>query len=264
MSGRLTAVFAFAVSVVVAQTSAAQSSPATIKWVDSVTKLIEAGMTTGQPSGLDQAIALLDRVLTVTPNDAIMLHYKGYALYRKANPMMEDETKKAEVKALLEAADDALESSAKTLQWPETYALRASVTGQMIGVGNPISGMVLGPKAENQIEKAVELGPNNPRVWMLKGVGNMFKPKMFGRWRRQSGEGTAQGHRVIRQRSSCVARSPVGLLRGVCLVRPSLCRAEQVCRGARRLSEGTRARSGKWLGDVRVAACAREEGALSE
>jgi len=109
-----------------------------------------------------------------------MLHYKGYALYRKANPMMEDDTKKAEVKALLEAAEDALETSAKTLQWPETWALRASVSGQMIAVGNPISGMVLGPRAENQIQKAVELGPNNPRVWMLKGVGSMFKPKMFG------------------------------------------------------------------------------------
>lgn len=180
MSRRLATVFVLALSIVVAQTGAAQSSPATTKWVDSVTKLIEAGITTGQPSGLDQAIALLDRVLTVTPNDAIMLHYKGYALYRKANPMMEDAAKKAEVKALLEAADDALESSGKTLQWPETYALRASVIGQMIGVGNPISGMVLGPRAENQIEKAVELGPNNPRVWMLKGVGNIFKPKMFG------------------------------------------------------------------------------------
>ena len=179
MSRRLTVVLASALSVLVAQVSGAQS-PATTKWVDSVTKLIDAGMSTGQPSGLDQAIALLDRILTVTPNDAIMLHYKGYALYRKANPMMEDNAKKAEVKALLEAADDALESSAKTLQWPETYALRASVTGQMIAVGNPISGMVLGPRAENHIEKAVELGPNNPRVWMLKGVGNMFKPKMFG------------------------------------------------------------------------------------
>lgn len=179
MSRRLTTVLLSALSVV-AQVGSAQASPATTKWVDSVTKLIDAGMSTGQPSGLDQAIALLDRVLTVTPNDAIMLHYKGYALYRKANPMMEDDTKKAEVKALLEAAEDALETSAKTLQWPETWALRASVSGQMIAVGNPISGMVLGPRAENQIQKAVELGPNNPRVWMLKGVGSMFKPKMFG------------------------------------------------------------------------------------
>lgn len=180
MSRRLTTVFALALSCLVAQISAAQSSPATSKWVDSVTKLIEAGMTMGQPSGLDQAIALIDRVLTVTPNDAILLHYKGYALYRKTNPMMADDSKKAEVKALLEAADEALETSAKTLPWPESWALRASVSGQLIAVGKPMSGMVLGPRADNQMEKALELGPNNPRVWMLKGVGTMFKPKMFG------------------------------------------------------------------------------------
>lgn len=159
---------------------AASQSPAIIKWADSANKLIDAGIASGQPAGLDQAIALIERVLTITPNDGLMLHLKGYALYRKANPMMDDDKKKAEVKALLEEADDAFERSAKTLAWPETHALRASVTGQMIAVGNPMSGMWLGPRADGQMEKALELGPNNPRVWMLKGVGTMFKPKMFG------------------------------------------------------------------------------------
>jgi Flp pilus assembly protein TadD len=160
--------------------SASAQSPAIVKWADSVNKLIEAGIAGGKPSGMDNAIAVIDRVLTVTPNDGVMLHLKGYALYRQASPMMADEQRKAEVKALLEESDDALERSAKTLQWPETYALRASVTGQMIGVGNPMSGMWLGPRADGFMEKASELGPNNPRVWMLKGVGNIFKPKMFG------------------------------------------------------------------------------------
>jgi Flp pilus assembly protein TadD len=155
-------------------------SPATIKWADSATKLIEAGIASGGAQGLDMAIALIDRVLTVTPNDAVMLHYKGYALYRKTNPLMADDSKKGEVKALLEESDAVLERSAKTLHWAETHALRASVTGQMIAVGNPMSGMWLGPRADGHMDKAVEMGPNNPRVWMLKGIGTMFKPKMFG------------------------------------------------------------------------------------
>jgi Flp pilus assembly protein TadD len=165
--------------VAVSSSGAAQSSPA-VKWADSANKLIEAGIASGQSAGLDQAIALLDRVLTVTPNEVVLLHYKGYALYRKANTMMGDQKKKAEAKALLEEADDAFESSIKTLAWPESYALRASVTGQMIGLGNPMSGMILGPRSESQMDKAIELGPKNPRVWMLKGVGTMFKPGMFG------------------------------------------------------------------------------------
>lgn len=160
-------------------TGAAQSSAA-IKWADSANKLIEAGIASGQSAGLDQAIAVLDRVLTVTPNEAILLHYKGYALYRKANTIMQDEKRRAEAKALLEEADDAFESSIKTLAWPESYALRASVTGQRIGLGNPMSAMILGPRSESQMDKAIDLGPKNPRVWMLKGVGTMFKPGMFG------------------------------------------------------------------------------------
>ena len=160
--------------------AARAQAPVTARWADSINKLIDAGLGTGQSGALDQALALIERVLTIVPNDGLMLHYKGYALYRKTNPIMEDELKKAEAKALLEEADNALENSAKTLAWPETYALRASVTGQMIAVGNPISGMWLGPRADGHMEKALQLGPNNPRVWMLKGVGTMFKPKMFG------------------------------------------------------------------------------------
>jgi tetratricopeptide (TPR) repeat protein len=26
----------------------------------------------------------------------------------------------------------------------------------------------------------MELGPSNPRVWLLRGVGNIFKPRLFG------------------------------------------------------------------------------------
>ncbi len=179
MLQRIMAVSLVAIGAALSTRVAAQSTAA-IKWADSANKLIEAGIATGQSTGLDPAIALIDRVLTVTPNDGLMLHYKGYALYRKASPMMEDEKRKAEAKALLDEADDAFERSAKTLPWPETYALRASVTGQMIGLGNPMSGMILGPRSESQMDKAVELGPTNPRVWMLKGVGTMFKPGMFG------------------------------------------------------------------------------------
>lgn len=178
MSQRLVVVSLIAIGAF--STSGAAQSSAALKWADSANKLIEAGIASQQSAGFDQAIALLDRVLTVTPNEGILLHYKGYALYRKANTTMGDEKKKAEAKALLEEADDAFESSIKTLAWPESYALRASVTGQMIGLGNPMSGMILGPRSESQMDKAIQLGPKNPRVWMLKGVGTMFKPGMFG------------------------------------------------------------------------------------
>ena len=158
----------------------AQQPPGSRKWVDSAIVLIETGIATGRPEGLDPAIALLDRVLTVVPNDGMLLHYKGYALYRRSN-LMSATAKPDEMKPVLEEADRALDESSKHLAWAETFALRASVMGQMISVNpGPITAMRLGPRSDAAMERAVELGPNNPRVYLLRGVGNIFKPSLFG------------------------------------------------------------------------------------
>jgi tetratricopeptide (TPR) repeat protein len=61
----------------------------------------------------------------------------------------------------------------------ESYALLSSVIGQQIG-SNPLKGMTLGPRSSNAMDKALELGPRNPRVWLLRGIGAMFTPKLFG------------------------------------------------------------------------------------
>ena len=149
------------------------------KWADSARTLIDRASQAGVAS-IDDAIALLDRVLTVVPNDAALLHYKGYALYRRTTtgPNLPPED---EIKRMLDESLKVLELSGKTLAWPETHALRASVYGQMIGLNpNPITGMRFGPKADDAMEQAIALGPQNPRVWLLKGIGSIFKPKLFG------------------------------------------------------------------------------------
>jgi Flp pilus assembly protein TadD len=55
------------------------------------------------------------------------------------------------------------------------------VYGQLIALNpNPLNAMRLGPKADKEMERAAALGPSNPRVFLLRGVGAMFKPSMFG------------------------------------------------------------------------------------
>jgi tetratricopeptide (TPR) repeat protein len=81
----------------------------------------------------------------------------------------------------LEAADQALDLSTKGLAMPESFALRSSVTGQLIGLSNnPMAGMTLGPRATGYMDRALELGPYNPRVWLMHGMSAMFTPKAFG------------------------------------------------------------------------------------
>lgn len=164
----------------IATTSPAQSAPGVSRWVDSIGVLLDSAMRSGDATHAAQAAALAERVLTVIPNDPVILHYRGYALYRQATLLIE-RGPEAEIRRILEEANTALEASANSLQWPETYALRSSVYGQLIGLSpGPITAMRYGPRADREMDRAVELGPRNPRVWLLRGIGLIFKPGLFG------------------------------------------------------------------------------------
>ena len=60
--------------------------------------------------------------------------------------------------------------------------MRAATLGQIIGAdgGNPMTAMRNGMLSGSLMDRAVELGPDNPRVWVLKGSGEFHTPRMFG------------------------------------------------------------------------------------
>lgn len=152
----------------------------TAKWADSASREIEAAHAVSDLDRLTQAGAILDRALTVTPNDRLLLYYRSLALYRMAAQYMgrnrNDDAKKA-----LEEADRLLEQIETRAPAADALALRGAVLGQLIGLsGNPLSGMTLGPKASGLIDRAMDLEPNNPRVWLVRGMSAMFTPRMFG------------------------------------------------------------------------------------
>ena len=171
-------IFVFA-AVLVTTSIQAQTLTGRDKWADSARVEIETATALGNLDRLRQTGALLERALTVFPDDPLLLHYLGYARYREATVMQGMQRKDKEYRPLLEAADSLLERSASKLQLAESYAVRSSVIGQLIG-SNPLRGMTLGPKSSSAMDRAVEVGPNNPRVWLLRGIGAMFTPAMFG------------------------------------------------------------------------------------
>ena len=125
-------------SSAIASSAHAQQYTGTAKWADSASRAIEAANAAGDLNGLTGVAAMIDRVLTVAPNDQLLHYYRA-------------------------------------------LALRSSVIGLMIGLsGNPLSGMTLGPKSSGLLDRAKELEPKNPRVWLISGMSAMFTPKMFG------------------------------------------------------------------------------------
>jgi tetratricopeptide (TPR) repeat protein len=151
------------------------------KWADSARVAIETASEKGDDTALEEAVAMLDHALIATPDHPMLLHYKGYALYRRGGLLM-GQGKSKQAKQVLDEADDLLEKSAKTLRWPETLALRAAVLGQQIGAdgGNPFTAIRNGRRSGSLMSNALEAGKDNPRVWILKGIADLHTPKVFG------------------------------------------------------------------------------------
>ena len=145
--------------------------------IDSARADIDRAVSQGDPRRIDAALVLLERAASAVPNDPWVHHYMGYAWYRKA--ILGQQTKNHDPKPDLERARTTLERSIRLRPIAESHALLSSVLGQMIG-SNPLKGMTLGPKSSAEMEKAVALGPDNPRVWMLRGIGALYTPAMFG------------------------------------------------------------------------------------
>ena len=157
-----------------------QQLTGTAKWADSASREIEAANVAGDLNRLTNAAAMLDRVLIAMPNDALLLYYRSLALYRSAT-VYTGLKKTDEAKRALDEADLLLEQATAKAPTADALALRSSVMGLMIGLsGNPLSGMTLGPKSSDLLDRAKEIEPKNPRVWLISGMSAMFTPKMFG------------------------------------------------------------------------------------
>lgn len=157
-----------------------QQFTGTAKWADSASREIDAANAAGDLNRLATAAAMLDRVLTVTPNDPLLLYYRSLALWRSAT-LYTGQKKNDEAKRALDEADLLLEQATAKAPMADALALRSSAIGMMIGLsGNPLSGMTLGPKSSGMLDRAKELEPKNPRVWLISGMSAMFTPKMFG------------------------------------------------------------------------------------
>lgn len=174
-------------------TSQAATARASSQRFETLHALVDRALVSSQRSEYDRLLSFLDRELTRTPDDPVLHHYRGFALFRKASmrsaatdAMLAGDaahgtaTDAASIKAMFEAADRALERAATGLDWPESLALRSAVVGQLIAYGGPLAGLRQGPRSARLLDAAMALGPDNPRVWMLRGISELYKPRLMG------------------------------------------------------------------------------------
>ncbi len=104
-------------------------------------------------------------------------YYTGYAWYRMYTLPAEDGSEPEE--EFLDSGVEQLEAAIELdPQFAEAHALLGSIYGMK--ASGMLSGIRYGPKSQSAIERAMELAPENPRVFLIDGIGDFYKPSMFG------------------------------------------------------------------------------------
>jgi tetratricopeptide (TPR) repeat protein len=169
---------AFLACTVVAFTapSAVRAQAAPANWADTISMEIEQAQIAGDGTRLDAAAALAGRAAAAFPADGLIQHYQGYAIYRQGILKVGRGT---DGSAEFEQAKSILERSLKTRPLAETHMLLSSIDGQLIAK-SPMKAMILGMASSASTKEAMNLGPNNPRVWLLRGQSAIFTPSEYG------------------------------------------------------------------------------------
>ncbi len=106
-------------------------------------------------------------------------HY--YAAYSKAllSFMEKDENKRD---AYLDEADKEKEDAVSILgkENDETYVLAAMIANGRLAVKPASRWQKYGKIFDEDLDKAKEMNPDNPRIYLLSGNSRFYKPKMFG------------------------------------------------------------------------------------
>ena len=166
----------FLAGILTAGAVGAQAQNAPAKWADTLSSEIEQAQLSGDVSRIDAAVALAARVAMAYPNDGLIQHYHGFAIYRRAILLM---ATGGNASSMFEQAQSILERSLKTRPLAETHMLLSSIAGQLIAK-DPSRGMELGMASTMSTNAALTAGPTNPRVWLLRGQGAIFTPKEYG------------------------------------------------------------------------------------
>jgi len=156
--------------------SSAQPASAADSLMREATRLLDHGITTGSIETLQRARSIFQRTTASKSHAAFSHYYTALSSYQIVN-RLEEESEQDEYLDDAEAhAKTALE---KRENWAEAWALLSSVYGRKASRGM-FAGMRNGPKADNALERAEEIAPNNPRVLLTKGISLYNKPGMWG------------------------------------------------------------------------------------
>lgn len=156
----------------------AQPDPSRL--ADSLRRQIESAAAANDGLTLRRAREAAERAAASGPADAWLAYYRGYAVFRETGFLL-GKGKAREVTTPLDGAVAALEKSLEKSPSADAFALLSALQGQRLTAsGSAFTAMRLGPSVLRAIGRAEAADPQNPRVWLLKGISAFNAPSAFG------------------------------------------------------------------------------------
>ena len=139
--------------------------------------LIDSANTQSSVSLFQDAYNGFERIANANPKEWLPLYYQSFCEImmgmKQDNNVKKDEYfDKAD--ALISKADDIKPDNS------EIYVMKSFVTSMKISVDPQTRGQQLGMKSGMLLGKAIQLDPENPRAYFLKGQGLLYTPPAFG------------------------------------------------------------------------------------
>jgi tetratricopeptide (TPR) repeat protein len=180
-SSKLLRFFAGAVFAITPLALTAQAPSGATRWADSVRITLDRAVGRGNATEIAAARGIAERALLAFPDDAMLLHLQGTALWREAQLVRARNTRESasSADAMLERAIGILQRSDAARPMAETKVVIASAYGTLAG-GGMRAAMRNGPRANAAEDEAKEMAPNNPRVLLVSGISAFYKPAAFG------------------------------------------------------------------------------------
>ena len=150
------------------------------KYVKAMEALVSAVDTTHSQDGLTELANSFERIATAEKTQWLPFYYAALCNINKAN-MYYQAQEVDKIDPLMDKAEPML-TKAEELEKnnSEIFCLKKMLnTGKMMA--DPMNRyMTYGPAATEALETAEGLNPENPRVYLLKGIDKFYTPEQFG------------------------------------------------------------------------------------
>ena len=150
------------------------------KYVKAMEALVSAVDTTHSQDGLTELDNSFERIATAEKTQWLPFYYAALCNINKAN-MYYQAQEVDKIDPLMDKAEPML-TKAEELEKnnSEIFCLKKMLnTGKMMA--DPMNRyMTYGPAATEALETAEGLNPENPRVYLLKGIDKFYTPEQFG------------------------------------------------------------------------------------